>query len=72
MTEPVRYVVDGEDFDVVREGASVHHTWVSGPNAGYGFSVGGPAATPFTAEEVRAHIRAFLSAVDPRTGYLAE
>lgn len=25
VTEPVRYVVEGEDFDVVRDRASVHH-----------------------------------------------
>ena len=72
VNEPVRYVVDGEEFDVVVDGASIHHTWVSGPNAGYGFSVGGSAATPFTVDEVHAQIRAFLSEIDPRTGYLTE
>ena len=72
MTEPVRVVVDGESFDVVRDGNSIHHTWVSGPNADYGFSVGSPAAMELTDDEVRSAIRAFLSEIDPRTGYLAE
>ena len=72
MAESVRVVVDGESFDVVREGRSIHHTWVSGPNAGYGFSVGASGAMELTDEEVRAEIRAFLSGIDPRTGYLAE
>ena len=72
MTEPVRFVVDGEEFDVVRDGDSIHHTWVSGPNASYGFSIGGPGATAFTDERIRSEIRSFLSGIDPRTGYLAE
>ena len=72
MTEPVRFVVDGEEFDVVRDGSSIHHTWVSGPNASYGFSVGGSGAAARTDDEVRSEIRAFLSGIDPRTGYLAE
>ena len=72
MSEPVEVVVDGESFVVVRDGNSVHHTWVSGPNEGYGFSVGGSGAVELTDEEVRSAIRAFLAEIDPRTGYLAE
>jgi hypothetical protein len=72
VTEPVRVVVDGESFDVVRDGNSIHHTWVSGPNADYGFSVGSSGAMELTDDEVRSTIRAFLSEIDPRTGYLAE
>jgi hypothetical protein len=72
VNEPVRVVVGGESFDVVRDGNSVHHTWVSGPNAGYGFSVGSSGAMELTDEVVRSAIRAFLSEIDPRTGYLAE
>lgn len=72
MAEPVRFVVDGEQFDVVRDGSSIHHTWVSGPNASYGFSVGGSSAVARTDEEIRSEIRAFLSGIDPGTGYLAE
>lgn len=72
MTETVRFVVNGEEFDVVRDGRSIHHTWVNGPNVGYGFSVGGSGAAERTDDEVRSEIRAFLSGIDPRTGYLAE
>ncbi|MFH8252590.1 hypothetical protein ACH3VR_19645 [Microbacterium sp. B2969] len=72
MAGPVRFVVDGEEFDVVRDGSSTHHAWVSGPNAGYGFSVGGSGAAERTDDEVRSEIRAFLLGIDPRTGYLAD
>ena len=70
MVEPVRVVVDGEAFDVLRDGSSIHFTWVSGPNTSYGFSLGGASA--FTDEDVRSAIRGFLAEVDPKTGYLAE
>lgn len=72
MSETLRVVVDGESFDVVREGTSTHLTWVSGPNASYGFSVGGTGARGLSDEQVRSSIRAFLSEIDPRTGYLAD
>lgn len=70
--DPVRVVVDGETFDVLRCGGSIRFAWVSGPNANYGFSVGGPGAVEFTDEEVRSAIRGFLSEIDPHTGHLAE
>lgn len=72
MSKAVRFVVDGEEFDVVRDGGSIHHTWVSGPNPGYGFSIGGSGAEALTDEQVRSEIRAFLSEIDPRTGFLVE
>jgi hypothetical protein len=72
VTDPDRVVVDGESFDVDRDGGSIHLTWVSGRNANYGFSVGGSGSIGLTDEEVRSAIRAFLSEIDPRTGYLAE
>ena len=72
MTEQVRVVVDGESFDVARDGSTIHFTWVSGPNADYGFSVGGLGAVALAGEEIRSAIGAFLSEIDPRTGYLAE
>jgi len=66
-------IVDDESFDVVRDDSAIHLTWVSGPNARYGFSVGASSgAIALTDKEVRAAIRAFLSEIDPRTGYLAE
>ena len=72
MAEPVRFVVDGEEFDVVRDGSSIHHTWLSGPNASYGFSIGGSSAVARSDEEIRSEIRAFLSGINPGTGYRAE
>lgn len=72
VTAPVRFVVDGEEFDVVRDGASIHHTWISGPNANYGFSVGGSGAALLTDDDIRSEIRAFLTEIDPRTGYLID
>lgn len=68
----MRFVVDGEEFDVVRDGNSIHHTWVSGPNVGYGFSIGGSGAAARTDDEVCSEIRAFLFGIDSRTGYVAE
>jgi hypothetical protein len=72
VIEPARFVVDGESFDVVRDGSSTHLTWVSGPNASYGFSVGGSGATRLSDAEIGSAIRSFLSEIDPRTGYLAD
>lgn len=72
MTEPVRFVVDGESFDVIRDGNSTHLTWVSGPNVNYGFSIGGTGPMRLTDAEIRSAIAGFLSEIDPRTGYLAE
>jgi len=66
--------VDGERFRV-RPGALDHHwaatyyDWLSGPNPGYGFSIGGPAADD--AEHAR-RIREFLGEIDPSTGHLRE
>ena len=57
---------------MVGDGSSIHHTWVGGPNPSYGFSVGGSGAEQLTAEQIRSEIRAFLSEIDPRTGYLIE
>lgn len=51
---------------------SSHHTWLSGPNARYGFSIGGSGAVAIKDEQVRPEIRAFLSGIGPLPGYLAE
>ncbi len=72
MIEPVRVVVDGESFDVLRQDGSIHLTWISGPNASYGFSIGETGPTRLTDQELHSAIRAFLSEIDPRTGYLVE
>lgn len=63
--------VDGELFDVTDEttGAS-DYVWLSGPNEGYGFGESGLPGRSL--EEHRQAIRAFLSDIDPTTGFLRE
>lgn len=66
--------VDGERFHVrvVVDPATGYtdtgYTWLSGPNEGYGFGIGGPPNPSL--EEHRQRIREFLSMVDPSTGYI--
>jgi hypothetical protein len=84
----VSIVVDGETF-VVRPSRSTDggfdFDWISGPNAGYGFSSGElvaystdpasaapPSRAPASEEYFVEQIRAFLSMIDPATGYAAE
>lgn len=67
-----RIVVDGETFDVDHAGGANHLTWVSGPNAGYGFTLGRSDDTALTEDEARVAARGFLASVDPETGYLEE
>jgi hypothetical protein len=46
------------------------YTWLSGPNPGYGF---GLSPTPnLSVDEHQDHVRRFLSAIDPATGYLRD
>ena len=63
--------VDGEVFALRsdRRGGT-HYTWVSGRNAGYGFTVS-PTAD-LTQEGHRENIRDFLAQIDPETGYIAD
>lgn len=85
---PVLLVVDGETFRLQMQlDGGCHYTWVSGPNAGYGFSSGPvrvawktasglppaplPVPLPLLAQHRRS-IRGFLAEVDPKTGYLSE
>jgi hypothetical protein len=66
-------LVDGETFDVVEDSVhpgSVHFTWLSGPNPGYGFASGLSAGGLPDRTAAEREIRLFLAAVDPRTGYL--
>lgn len=80
-----RVTVDGEIFDVhLREDRSAYDfEWVSGPNPGYGFTIGqasesapdGHPAPPIAAMDdlwIRAKIRSFLGSIDPTTGYMAD
>ena len=46
------------------------YAWLSGPNKGYGFGIGGPPNPSL--EDHRERIREFLAGVDPSTGYLEE
>lgn len=80
-----RLEVDGEVFEV-RPSTHQHGfdvDWVSGPNAGYGFSCGvqvtAAAADAVSGEahavedqDLVASIRSFLRQIDPQTGYIAD
>ncbi len=81
---PVRKLtVDGEDFRIhTTEDGMTHCDWLTGPNPGYGLSVGSPAtfvregevppardAEPADELLVRS-IRDFLAGINPETGYL--
>jgi hypothetical protein len=62
----------GRELFAVRPDAfgGTDYTWVNGPNEGYGF---GESPTPDRSlEEHRESIRAFLTQVDPATGYLKD
>lgn len=66
--------VDGERFSVrtVVDDATGYadndYTWLTGPNAGYGFGLGGPST--LSRGEHRQRIREFLAMVDPSTGFI--
>jgi len=63
--------VDGEVFEVhAGRTGSDEYTWVSGPNAGYGFGSARSDREPSTIDDHVEAIRDFLSAVDPETGYI--
>jgi hypothetical protein len=80
----VELEVDGERFVVRRSTASdggYDFEWVTGPNPGYGFSIGAPigyakdsevdAAAP-SEVELTQHARRFLAMIDRVTGYVAD
>ena len=84
---PLRLVGDGETFVVSRRGRrTFDYDWVSGPNAGYGYSEtsmvprdrgGSPPVsdahpTERTPEQHEESIRDFLSMIDPETGYIGD
>lgn len=72
MVKQLRIVVDGETFDVVKQGNANHFSWVSGPNAGYGFAIGRSDGVALNEAEAVAAARGFLASIDPATGYIAE
>ena len=77
-------VVDGEEFFVrpSDDGDATHCDWRSGPNPGYGFTIGlpmvfvpeGTVAPPgaYVLDEARViqQVRDFLASINPDTGYL--
>ncbi|MFF0341565.1 hypothetical protein [Kribbella sp. NPDC004875] len=68
-----RVEVDGELFEVsVRENhpGTYDYDWVSGPNPGYGFSESSSPEQTRTEADHEQSIRAFLSGINPKTGYL--
>lgn len=70
---PVRLVVDGEQFDVREQSGrpgTYHFAWVSGPNAGYGFSSARSDGQSSTTAQLEDDIRGFLANVDPETGFI--
>jgi len=71
MVRLFRITVDGETFDVDKQDSSNHLSWISGPNAGYGFTIGRSDGAALTEDEACVEVRMFLAAIDPATGYLA-
>ncbi len=63
--------VDGELFALrLSAGGGTAYDWLSGPNQGYGFVSSAPPNQ--SREEHRDQIRAFLSMIDPGTGYIED
>lgn len=72
MDEPRILNVRGESFEwSLQEGAN-QFSWLSGPNPGYGFAIGRSDGAALTEAEALDHIAAFLSGIDPATGYLRD
>lgn len=68
--EVTRLEVDGETFELRPDrSGGTHYGWVSGPNAGYGFTVG---PTPVSLDQHLVNIRGFLSMINPDTGYIED
>ena len=70
---PLRVSVDGEQFEIRaspdRPG-QYHYDWISGPNAGYGFTSAFADGRPSSMSDHEEAIRNFLSMVDPETGHI--
>ena len=47
-------------------------TWLTGPNPGYGFTLGTSDHAPLPAEYLEDEARGFLAQIDPETGYLRD
>ncbi|MBD3008329.1 MULTISPECIES: hypothetical protein [unclassified Streptomyces] len=65
--------VDGEGFEVgerAGEPGTYDLTWLTGPNPGYGFTIGVHGADSLSTRELEEAARDFLAQVDPETGYI--
>lgn len=68
--------VNGEQFDVrvVVDSSTGYtntsYTWLTGPNKGYGFGIGGPPNPSL--EDHQQRVQEFLAMVDPTTGYIKD
>jgi hypothetical protein len=72
VVDSFRLEVDGEVFDVqVDARGGSQYSWVSGPNAGYGFGSSG-SGSQRPREQHAERIRSFLSMIDPMTGYISD
>jgi hypothetical protein len=67
---PTRVVVDGHLFDVAVRRGQYDVAWISGPNAGYGFSLSSSDDRSMTQTQLEEAIRNFLGQVDPETGHV--
>ncbi|MGN6782174.1 MAG: hypothetical protein ACTHJH_11775 [Marmoricola sp.] len=74
--ETLELEVDGQQFavrvavDPVTGYTDTGYTWLSGPNEGYGFGVGGPSNPAL--DDHRQRMREFLAMVDPVTGCIED
>lgn len=65
--------VDGHRFDVTERAPGTYDlAWVTGPNAGYGFTIGSSTRSPVPVHVLEDAARGFLREIDPATGYLAD
>jgi hypothetical protein len=66
-------IVDGETFRIRRRDLRTYdYHWVTGPNAGYGFTSGSSVEVARSSEHHEEAIRGFLAGIDPDTGYLSD
>lgn len=66
-------IVDDERFEVTERPdapGQLDFAWLSGPNAGYGFSSTRSDAAPPSKEELHELVRTFLRQVNPATGFI--
>lgn len=68
-----RLTVSGETFEVTEPTRGTYHfAWVSGPQAGYGFTSQNADRSQSTPQQLEAAIRGFLRMVDQDTGVVPD